>query len=297
MPPSLLIVASSLLFAAMGVCVKESSALYNAGEIVFYRSMVGLVLMAGTLRLRGISWRTRVPGMHLARSASGTMALCLWFYALGGLPLATAMTLNYMSSVWIALFLLGGAVLVAPTRDGVDGRLVSAVLVGFAGVGLVLRPTIEQDQLWHGLMGLMSGVLSATAYLQVTALGRVGEPGERVVFYFSVTGIVAGAALAALSGGAHAHTGRGIGLLLATGLLATAGQWLMTRAYATGVTLRIASLQYLAIVFGFIFGVWIFDDPVTLMSLAGMALIISAGVVANMLRARASAGNAAASDT
>ncbi len=195
MPPSLLIVASSLLFAAMGVCVKESSALYNAGEIVFYRSMVGLVLMAGTLRLRGISWRTRVPGMHLARSASGTMALCLWFYALGGLPLATAMTLNYMSSVWIALFLLGGAVLVAPTRDGVDGRLVSAVLVGFAGVGLVLRPTIEQDQLWHGLMGLMSGVLSATAYLQVTALGRVGEPGERVVFYFSVTGIVAGAAV------------------------------------------------------------------------------------------------------
>jgi S-adenosylmethionine uptake transporter len=71
----------------------------------------------------------------------------------------------------------------------------------------------------------------------------------------------------------------------------------MTRAYATGVTLRIASLQYLAIVFGFIFGVWIFDDPVRLMSLAGMALIISAGVVANMLRARASAGNAAASDT
>jgi drug/metabolite transporter (DMT)-like permease len=286
MSPPLLIVASSLLFAAMGVCVKESSALYSAGEIVFYRSVVGLVLMAATLRLRGISWRTSVPGMHLARSASGTMSLCLWFYALGGLPLATAMTLNYMSSVWIALFLLGGAVLVAPGRGGVDGRLVAAVMVGFAGVGLVLRPTIEQDQLWHGLMGLMSGVLSATAYLQVTALGRVGEPGERVVLYFSITGIVAGAALAALSGGAHSHTWRGLSLLLATGLLATAGQWLMTRAYATGATLRIASLQYLAIVFGFIFGVWIFDDPVTAMSLAGMVLIIGAGVVANLLRAR-----------
>jgi drug/metabolite transporter (DMT)-like permease len=286
MPPPLLIVASSLLFAAMGVCVKESSALYSAGEIVFYRSVVGLLLMATTLRLRGITWRTSVPAMHLARSASGTMALCLWFYALGGLPLATAMTLNYMSSVWIALFLLGGAVLVAPARSGVDGRLVAAVMVGFAGVGLVLRPTIEQDQLWHGLMGLMSGVLSATAYLQVTALGRVGEPGERVVLYFSITGIVAGAVLAALSGGMNGHTWRGAALLLATGLLATAGQWFMTRAYATGATLGIASLQYLAIVFGFIFGVWIFDDPVTPMSLAGMALIISAGVVANLLRAR-----------
>jgi len=297
MSAPLLIVASSLLFAAMAVCVKESSAQYSAGEIVFYRSVVGLVLMATTLRLRGISWRTPVPGMHLARSASGTMALCLWFYALGGLPLATAMTLNYMSSVWIALFLLGGAVLVSPGRGGVDGRLVAAVLVGFAGVGLVLRPTIEQDQLWHGLMGLMSGVLSATAYLQVTALGRVGEPGERVVLYFSVTGVVAGAALAAFSGGAHAHTPRGVALLLATGFLATGGQWLMTRAYATGATLGIASLQYLGIVFGFILGVWLFDDPVTLMSLAGMACIIGAGVVANLLRERSRPGDAAPTET
>jgi drug/metabolite transporter (DMT)-like permease len=70
----------------------------------------------------------------------------------------------------------------------VDGRLVLAVMAGFAGVALILRPTIEQDQLWHGLIGLLSGVLAATAYLQVTALGRVGEPGERVVFYFSAAG-------------------------------------------------------------------------------------------------------------
>ncbi|MBP6764459.1 MAG: DMT family transporter [Rubrivivax sp.] len=289
MPAPLLIVASSLLFAAMGVCVKEASAQYSAGEIVFYRSLVGVALMVATLRLRRISWRTSVPGMHLVRSASGTVALCLWFYAIGGLPLATAMTLNYMSSVWIALFLVGGAVLVGPGRCGVDGRLVAAVLAGFAGVGLVLRPTIEQDQLWHGLMGLLSGLLAATAYLQVTALGRVGEPGERVVLYFSITGVVLGAALAALSSGAHPHTLRGVALLLATGLLATAGQWLMTRAYATGATLGIASLQYLGIVFAFILGVWLFDDPVTALSLAGMALIIGAGVAANLLRERGKA--------
>ena len=49
-------------------------------------------------------------------------------------------------------------------------------------------------------MGLLSGVLSAVAYLQVTALGRVGEPGERVVFYFSASGIVFGAVLTLLLG-------------------------------------------------------------------------------------------------
>ena len=179
-----LTVCASFLFALMAVCVKLASAHYSAGEIVLYRSLVGLVLMTGVLRARGISWRTPVPAMHFWRSLSGVTALCMWFYAIGGLPLATAMTLNYMSSVWIALFLLGGAVLLAPERGGsavIDPRLVVAVMAGFAGVAMVLRPSIEHEQLWHGIVGLGSGLIAATAYLQVTALGRIGEPGERVV--------------------------------------------------------------------------------------------------------------------
>lgn len=278
---------AALLFSVMAVGVKQASLQYGAGEIVLYRSLIGLAMMGAMLRLRRIDWRTAVPGMHLWRSLSGTTALCLWFYAIGGLPLGTAMTLNYLSSVWVALFLIGGAVLLAPARAGLDGRLVAAVLTGFAGVALVLRPTIAQDQLWHGLLGLMSGLLSAVAYLQVTALGRVGEPGERVVLYFSAAGVVAGGALAAASGGLHAHTATGVLLLLAIGLLATIAQWMMTRAYATGATLGIAALQYLGIVFGFGFGVWLFDDPVTPSAVVGMLLIIGAGVAATFLRKRA----------
>lgn len=295
--PPWLMVYAAFLFALMGVCVKLASSRYGAGEIVFYRSLVGLALMAAVLHWRGIGLRSPVPAMHFWRSLSGTSALCLWFYAIGGLPLATAMTLNYMSSVWIALFLVGGAVLVGPARGSIDGRLVAAVLAGFAGVALVLRPTLAQDQLWHGLMGLLSGLLSATAYLQVTALGRVGEPGERIVFYFSAAGVVAGAGLSLLTGGPSGHELRGAGLLLLIGLLATSAQWMMTSAYASGATLGIAALQYLGIVFGFAFGVWLFDDPVTTMSLAGMALIIGAGVAATQLRGRAAAATAAPTET
>ncbi len=303
MPPALLMVTASFLFAVMGVCVKEASSQYGAGEIVFYRSLVGLVLMGAALRWRRLSWRTPVPGMHFWRSSTGTTALCLWFFAIGGLPLATAVTLNYMSSVWIALFLIGGAVLVAPARDqaghpgGLDGRLVASVLAGFAGVGLVLRPTLAQEQLWYGLAGLASGLLSATAYLQVTALGRVGEPGERVVFYFSLAGIVAGLGLTFWDGGPHAHSMRGAGLLAAIGLVATVAQWLMTRAYATGATLGIAALQYLGVFFAFVFGVWLFDDPVRPMSVVGMMLIVGAGVAATWLRPRPAEATANPTET
>ena len=282
MPAPLLMLCASLLFAVMGVCVKFASVQYGAGEMVFYRSLVGALFIFGLTRFRKVSLTTTVPAMHFWRSASGVLSLMLWFYAIGGLPLATAMTLNYMSSVWMALFLIGGGVLVGSAR--VDGRLVGAVLLGFAGVALVLRPSVDQQQLWHGLTGLLSGMGAALAYLQVTALGRAGEPEERIVFYFSIGGLAAGA-LWMLIRGVSAHTPRGLALLLAIGLLATIAQMMMTRAYRIGRTLANASLQYLGIVFSFVFGVLLFDDAVTLSAVAGMVLIVGAGLYATLLRA------------
>ena len=147
---------ATLLFATMGVCVKLASAEYGPGEIVMYRGLVGVAMVGSLVLARGLSLRTAVPAMHFWRSLSGVIALSLWFYAIGKLPLATAMTLNYMSSVWMALFLIGGAVLMG--GRAADGRLIATVLVGFLGVALVLRPSMQQDQAWHGLVGLLSEI-------------------------------------------------------------------------------------------------------------------------------------------
>jgi S-adenosylmethionine uptake transporter len=164
-----LIVVASFLFASMAVCVKLASDQYTPGEIVFYRGLMG-----GLARWQGNTVATKLPAMHFWRSLTGVVSLFLWFYAIGKLPVATAMTLNYMSSVWMALFLTGGAAMLGSAR--VDGRLVGTVLLGFVGVALVPRPTLDEQQLWHGLAGLLSGIIAATAYLQVTALARAGEP-------------------------------------------------------------------------------------------------------------------------
>ena len=287
-------VLASLLFATMGVCVKLASSEYAPGEIILYRGLIGAVLITLLARSRGVSLKTGVPATHFWRSLTGVIAMFLWFYSLGNLPLATAMTLNYMSSVWMALFLLGGAAMLGSAR--VDGRLIGTVLLGFAGVALILRPTIEQDQLWHGLIGLLSGMISATAYLQVTALARAGEPEMRIVFYFSLGGALFGL-LTTVFTGMHAHSLRGVSLLLAVGGLATVAQLLMTRAYATGRTLVIASLQYLGIAFSFGYGVLLFADRVTWMALAGMLLIVGAGLGATLLRSRTPLATDAANST
>jgi len=276
----LLMLGASLLFATMGVCVKLASTLYPTGEIVLYRGVVGMIVAAWVSHARGVSLRTAVPAMHFWRSLCGVISLGLWFYALAALPLATALTLNYMSSVWMALFLLGGAVLLGATR--VDSRLVMAVLTGFAGVALVLRPTIAHEQLWHGLAGLLSGMTAAMAYLQVTTLGRRGEPESRIVFYFALGG-VAGGALSMIWTGFSAFSWRGAGLLLAVGVLATVGQLLMTRAYAIGSTLSNAGLQYSGIVFAAGYGVALFGERLSWMALLGMVLIVLSGVASTLL--------------
>jgi S-adenosylmethionine uptake transporter len=149
---------------------------------------------------------------------------------------------------------------------------------------------MADQQAWGGLAGLLSGMVSALAYLQITALGRAGEPEYRVVFYFSLGGIVAGLATMA-SGDVHAHTAVGVLWLLAVGVLATTAQWMMTRAYTTGRTLVNASLQYLGIAWSFVYGVFIFADPITPLALGGMALIVAAGLAATLLRSHTPAAD------
>lgn len=275
-------VGATLLFATMTLCVKLASIQYSAGEMVFYRGVIGGLMMAWLMRKRGESLYTNVPVLHFRRSLTGVGSLGLWFYAIAELPLATAVTLNYMSPIWMALLLLGASFLL--NRGRVNGWLVVTVLVGFGGVVCILQPTIAGEQLLGGLMGLLSGLLAAMAYLQVSALGRAGEPDGRVVFYFSMGSAAGGGLGATLAGGWHAHTLQGLGMLLALGILATLAQLLLTRAYRTGNMLVNASLQYLGIVWAFLYGVLLLDDPITLLSLLGMSLIALAGITAARLR-------------
>ncbi|MGB4059110.1 MAG: DMT family transporter [Burkholderiaceae bacterium] len=278
---------ASLLFATMGVCIKFASAHFSSFEVVFYRGLIGLVFMASVMRLRRVSLVTPVPAMHLWRSVVGTTALTTWFYSIAALPLATAMTLNYMSSVWIAAFLVGGALLMQRQGEALKGQgpLVLSVLAGFGGVALMLRPTVASDQLLGGLIGLLSGVFSALAYLQVSALSRAGEPESRTVFYFSAGATLVGAVGVAV-GGTSAWVWPQALWMLPIGLLAVLGQLCMTRAYASGATLLVANLQYMGIVFAGIYSVVIFNDDLPLLGWVGMGLIIVSGIVATLLRAR-----------
>ncbi|MGH8806160.1 MAG: DMT family transporter, partial [Polaromonas sp.] len=226
----------------------------------------------------------------------GVMSLSAWFYAIAHLPLATAMTLNYMSSVWIAAFLVGGALMLGRSgqKGPSQGPLVLAILASFSGVVMLLRPAMDQNQTFAGLIGLMSGLGSAFAYMQVMAIARLGEPETRTVFYFAVGTMVAGALGMLVTGISPWHWQHAL-WLPPIGILASLGQLCMTKAYSMsmstpshhGGTLMVANLQYSGIVFSALYSLILFGDNIPLMGWAGMALIIVSAIAATVLRARA----------
>ena len=280
-------IAAAFLFATMAVGVKFASVHYGFFEIVMYRGVVGMLVTLAICRLQHVKLATQLPGMHVWRNVVGVTAMTAWFYAIGRLPLATALTLNYMSSVWVAVFVLASTLLTGGLGDiRRQVPLVLAVLASFGGVLLMLRPTVNQDQLFPGLIGLMSGMLAAMAVLQVAALARMGEPESRTVFYFSMSCTLMGFVGTAVFEGFHWHWPQ-VWWLVGLGTLAALGQLCLTRAYSRGSTIVVANLNYSGIIFAAIYGAVLFGDQIPLTGWAGIALIIGSGITATLLRSRA----------
>ena len=269
---SLWMLVASLLFACMGVCVKLAAETHSAVEITFYRSFISLVMMYGLVRLRGVRLATPHWRWQISRGVVGFSALFAYFYAITLLPLATAVTLNYTSAIFLAIYLaLAGMRL----RGGILGALV----IGLVGVVLLLKPTLHAEQLGAGLIGLGSGVLAGMAYFSVRELGARGEPEVRTVFYFSLVSSVC-AVLWLLFSELHAVDLRSGLLLLGVASFATVAQLAMTRAYTRGKTLLSAALAYSTVIFSSLFGALFWGEVLDASAWFAIALIILSGIVA-----------------
>jgi drug/metabolite transporter (DMT)-like permease len=299
--PSLWMLFASFAFAAMGAGVKLASEFYTTSELLFYRGLIGAVILFAIVRHRGASFRTTFPKEHLFRSLVGVTSLWLWFFAIGKLPLATAMTLNYMAPIWMAagLFLAGWW----SRTSTPEWPLVLAVGASFFGVMLVLQPAIETNQWLGGLAGVCSSVISAMAYMQVRKLGQMGEPEFRVVFYFSLTTTCVGLA-GVLSGDGnptgfpfHGHTQGGALLLLGIGAAALMAQMAMTRAYRVGKVLVVANLQYTGIVFSSLWGLALWGDRFNWYVWLGIGVILASGMAATFYNTKKTAKGAALEKT
>jgi drug/metabolite transporter (DMT)-like permease len=275
-------IVAGFLFALMGVFVKLGAKHFSSAELVFYRSLIGLVVIYGIVRHRKLDLATPHMRMHIWRSLSGFFALMLFFYAISALPLASAITLNYTSPLFLALLLT----LVLKQRP--EWWLIGALIVGFSGVVLLLNPSFGGQDFWPRLLGLGSGMLAGVAYLNVKQLGQAGEPEWRVVFYFTLV-CTFGAGLWMLVHEFHGLRWDDLPILLGLGTTATLAQLAMTRAYRLGNTLVVGSLAYSTVIFASLFGFLLWDETLLPLSWLAIGLIVGSGVISTLATARVKA--------
>lgn len=268
-------------FALMSVFVKFGAAYFSSQELVFWRSVLGVAFLSGAMVAHPErSLRHMFEGghlaMHLRRGLIGFIALVAFFYAIGHLPMAVAITLNYTSPLFLSLLM--------PWYLNERPRPMQyvAVAMGFCGVILLLRPWQGGGDLLAGLAGLFSGALASLAYIHVRQLGKLHEPEWRTVFWFAAVSAV-GAALLATVSGWHVPTTGNAGVLLGLGVCATAAQLAMTRAYRKGDTVVVASLAYSTVVFGSLLDGLIWHDKLPAVAWVGMGITVTAGVWAVLL--------------
>lgn len=269
---SLWMIVASFLFACMGVCVKLAAQTHSAVEITFWRSFIALLLMFGLVKLRGVALATPHWRWQITRGLVGFFALLAYFYAITLLPLATAVTLNYTSAIFLALYL---ALAGWRMRPGMLG----ALAVGLGGVALLLKPTFHEEQLLGGLIGLGSGVLAGMAYFSVRELGARGEPETRTVFYFSLVATVCSGVWLSFSE-IHAVDRESGLILFGVAAFATLAQLAMTRAYSRGKTLMSAALAYSTVIFSSLAGVLFWGEVLPASAWAAIGLIILSGIAA-----------------
>lgn len=269
---ALWMLVAGLLFACMGVLIKLGSASFSSNEIVFYRSFFGLLLVVAMLFKMRISHITSHWRGHLLRSLSGSIAMMLFFYCITTLPLATAITLNYTSSLFLTVLTL------IVFKDHFHLPVTVTLGLGFCGVVLLLHPTLEREQFASGLMGLASGFLGAVALLNVRQLGQLGEPAVRVVFYLNLVATLM-SGIWMTQGEIHHVSLSKLPLLIGIGASATLAQLALTRAYSTGHTQVVSALSFSTIAFASLFGLLFWNETLPLSGWLGIVLIIASGVL------------------
>ncbi len=275
------IIVATLFFSLMGSFVKLGATHFSSIELVFYRSFISLLFLLIYIVASQKEIKTPHLRKQIDRGVVGFLSLAFFFYAIAHLNLGSAMTLNYTSPIFLGFFL--------PfiSHQKIKKSIFLCTIIGFIGALLILDPHGEWQSWFAGLVGLVSGIGAALAYIHVIQLGKLNEPDWRTVFYFTlVSTITSGLWI----GFTHHQkiTINDIWILIPLGLSATIAQIAMTRAYRLGNTLTIGALSYLTIVFSSLISLMYFNETMRMEDIIGALMIILSGVIASNISLKSS---------
>lgn len=263
-------IGAMTLFSVMDAMIKGLSDDYGTVQIFFFRSAFAILpIWLLVLRSGGVAaLRTTRPLSHLGRSLLIITFLLCFFYGLTLMPLADAYAISFAAPLFITA-------LSAPILgEHVGPRRWAAVLVGFVGVLVVLRPgggVLSSG----GLIVLAGAAVYSLAMIYVRQLSRT-ETQASIVFYFTITStVLAGAAMPFVW---VPPTLADWPVLIAVGIVGGIGQILTTRSFSLAPAAVVGPFQYTQLIWGVVFGYAFFGDLPDAMMLLGGAIVVGSGL-------------------
>lgn len=254
-------------FLSMAIAGRELSAELNTFQILFFRSLIGLLIVAAVLSHAG--WKqihTGVWRMHIVRNVAHYVGQFGWFFAISVIPLAQVFAIEFTIPIWtavIAPFLLGERL---TTMRGL------VIAIGFAGILIILRPGMvpfEIGAAW-ALIAAIGYALSHTLTKKIT---RTDTP-LAVIFYMTVIQLPIGAIPSLLD-----WTTPSIAMvpwLIVVGATALSAHYCMARAFAHADAMVVVPMDFLRLPLVAMLGLVLYGEPLDPWVLVGAAVIFGA---------------------
>lgn len=260
---ALWLLASATFFTAMAVLAKTLGERLDSLQLAFFRMFIALLVIVPFLIRGGInSIKTHYPVLQLARGVVGSTAMMCGFYALVHLPLADALAYNFTKALFVVP--LAYFILSEPTGP----RRIGAVVVGFLGVLVMLRPTVAIDP--AALVALAGALCVAMATIFVKIVAK--DAPVTLMFYTGVVGTVVAGIPASFVW--IWPTWGELGLLVLMGICAAGAHNCFIRGYREGDASAIVPFDYSRLVFAAIAGFLIFGDVPDWLTIVGAAVIV-----------------------
>lgn len=263
-------ILSTFLFAVMNVLVKYLHRL-PSHELVLFRSLVMFVITAGMLYRAGLQpFRYQPRWILIGRGVAGSLALLIYFFTIQRLPLASAVTLGYLSPIFtiiFASFLL---------REGMRWVQWLFFLVSFAGV-VIMHGFESADDTPLVLLGVLGAAFSGLAY---NALRKSAATVPTLVVVFFLPLCTIPIVIPFCLHNWIMPQGYEWLLLIAMGAVTQAAQIYMTKAYQMAKAGAIANYAYLGVVYALIMGYFIFNERFAFIAIIGMGVVIL-GIILN----------------
>lgn len=268
---ALLMTASMAGFAVEDVFVKAAAKTMPLGQVLLVIGLVGMLTFAAMAAKKG---EALVPPAFLSRA----MLIRSAFEVTGRLFYGLAITLTALSTTSAILqatplVVVAGAALVFGEKVGWQRWL--AVLVGFAGVMVILRPGADFAALSLlavvGLLGFAGRDLATRAAPKGLSNRQLGTLGFAML-------ATAGAVLLVVSGGGVVPSGQGLLLLAGGTVFGVLGYHALTFAMRTGEVGAVTPFRYIRLIFAMILAILLFGERPDTWTWIGAALVVGSGI-------------------